>query len=88
MATPLEQMQPRSRWNLRDNQDIVLSFCVIGILVVLVIPLPTWILDTLLTVNISLSVVVWKMAPRFSSAARISSALVRLPLWAIAIAPP
>ena len=57
MATPFEQMQPRSRWSLRDNQDIVLSFCVIGILVVLVIPLPTWILDTLLTMNISLSVV-------------------------------
>ncbi|NIA13079.1 MAG: flagellar biosynthesis protein FlhA [Nitrospiraceae bacterium] len=57
MAVPLEQTQPQSRWSLRENQDIVLAFFVIGILVVLVIPLPTWILDTLLTVNISLSVV-------------------------------
>ncbi|MCX5759861.1 MAG: FHIPEP family type III secretion protein, partial [Candidatus Hydrogenedentes bacterium] len=31
--------------------------CVIGILVVLVIPIPTWMLDILLTINISISVV-------------------------------
>ena len=40
------------------NQDVALAVCVILILGVLVIPIPTWLLDILLTVNISLSVVV------------------------------
>jgi flagellar biosynthesis protein FlhA len=40
------------------NQDIVLALCVVAILLVLVIPIPTWLLDILLTINISLSVVV------------------------------
>ena len=40
------------------NQDVLLAVCVILILGVLVIPIPTWLLDILLTVNISLSVVV------------------------------
>ncbi|MCC6798058.1 MAG: flagellar biosynthesis protein FlhA [Candidatus Hydrogenedentes bacterium] len=40
------------------NQDVILAVCVILILGVLVIPIPTWLLDILLTVNISLSVVV------------------------------
>lgn len=40
------------------NQDIVLAVCTVGILLVLVIPIPTWMLDILLTLNISLSVVV------------------------------
>ena len=40
------------------NQDITLAICVVGILAVLVIPIPTWMLDILLSVNISLSIVV------------------------------
>lgn len=40
------------------NQDITLAVCVAAILLVLVIPIPTWMLDVLLTTNISLSVVV------------------------------
>lgn len=43
---------------IQNNQDIVLAVCIIGILCVLVIPIPTWILDILLTLNISLAVVV------------------------------
>ena len=59
MAVPAQQMgEPEGTWRLRDNQDIVLGVCVIGILMVLVIPVPTWLLDILLTVNISISVVV------------------------------
>ena len=49
--------QERLRF-LTRNQDIALAVCVIGILVVLIIPIPTWLLDILLTVNISISVVV------------------------------
>ncbi len=51
------QLEAQRPWSLADNQDIVLAMCVIGILVVLVIPIPTWMLDILLTINISISVV-------------------------------
>lgn len=57
MAGPAEQAaQPLG--TVARNQDIALAFCVVAILVVLIIPIPTWILDILLTLNISLSVIV------------------------------
>ena len=40
------------------NQDIVLAVCVVSILAVLVIPIPTWTLDILLSINISISIVI------------------------------
>ena len=40
------------------NQDVVLAVCIVGILTVLVIPIPTWSLDILLSINISLSIVI------------------------------
>jgi flagellar biosynthesis protein FlhA len=46
------------QWALARNQDIALAMCVVAILVVLIIPVPTWILDVLLTINIAVSVVV------------------------------
>ncbi|HEO70623.1 MAG TPA: EscV/YscV/HrcV family type III secretion system export apparatus protein, partial [Candidatus Hydrogenedentes bacterium] len=49
--------QQRSR-SLSGNQDILMGVCIIGILTVLVIPVPTWTLDILLTLSISTSVVV------------------------------
>ena len=57
MALPAIQTQPQ-RWSLAQNQDIALAVCVIGILVVLVIPVHWRILDVLLTLNIACSVVV------------------------------
>jgi flagellar biosynthesis protein FlhA len=48
----------RRTFGLAGNQDITLAICVLGILVVLLIPLPTLLLDLLLTINISLSVVI------------------------------
>ena len=48
----------RAAWRLGNNQDVTLAACVIGILLVLIIPIPTWMLDLLLTLNISVSVVV------------------------------
>jgi len=48
----------QGRWSLANNQDIALAVCVVGILVVLVLPVPTWVLDILLTINISISVVI------------------------------
>lgn len=58
MAVPIGQMEQARPWTLAQNQDIALAVCIIGILVVLVIPIPTWMLDILLTINISISVVV------------------------------
>ncbi len=47
-----------SRFSLGRNQDIILGACVMAILLVLIVPVPTGVLDVLLTANISLSVVV------------------------------
>ena len=47
-----------SRYSLGRNQDIILGICVMAILLVLIVPVPTGVLDVLLTANISLSVVV------------------------------
>ena len=58
MAVPVEEIAGQRRWSLARSPDIVLAVCVMAILVVLVIPIPTWSLDLLLTFNISLSVVV------------------------------
>jgi flagellar biosynthesis protein FlhA len=48
---------PRRRL-IRGNQDIALATSVIGIMVILVLPIPTWLLDILLTISISTAVVV------------------------------
>lgn len=59
MAASAQEMTERGGvWSLGKNQDLVLGACVIGIVTVLVIPVPTWMLDLLLTVSISISVVV------------------------------
>jgi len=57
MAVSADQLQPRGRFGLGNNQDIALAVCVLAILLVLLIPLPTVVLDLLLTLNISISVV-------------------------------
>jgi flagellar biosynthesis protein FlhA len=58
MAVSAQEMRQQGRFNLGTNPDIALALGVLGILLVLLIPIPTWALDLLLTVNISLSVVV------------------------------
>lgn len=58
MAIPAEQMPREQGFSIRRNQDIALAVCVVAILAVLVIPIPTWLLDILLSINISLSIVV------------------------------
>lgn len=58
MAIPATQMPQAQPLVLGRNQDIALAVCVVSILAVLVIPIPTWLLDILLSVNISVSIVV------------------------------
>ena len=50
----MEQQRPL----LGRNQDVALAVSVVAILAVLIIPIPTWLLDVLLSINISLSIVV------------------------------
>ena len=57
MAVTPQEMQQR-RWAFARNQDVILAVAVMGVLAVLVIPIPTQFLDVLLAINISLSVVV------------------------------
>ena len=40
------------------NKDVILPFAVIGILIIMVLPLPTWLMDILLATNITFSIVV------------------------------
>jgi flagellar biosynthesis protein FlhA len=59
MAISATELQRRRRRSLfGGNQDVLLAVCVIGILVMLLLPIPTWLLDIMLTINVSLSVVV------------------------------
>lgn len=58
MAVPARQMAPASPINIGRNSDVAMAVAIIGILVVLMIPVPTWLLDVLLTINISISVVI------------------------------
>jgi len=43
---------------LTKNSDIYMSFGIIAVLVIMIIPLPTWLLDILLSCNITFSVVI------------------------------
>ena len=53
-----QQLSRSARNSLASNQDIALAVFVMGTLMVLLIPVPTWALDLMLTLNISVSVVV------------------------------
>jgi flagellar biosynthesis protein FlhA len=58
MAAPAESMQRRTMAAFGQNQDLYLAAGVISILLIVFIPLPTVLIDMLLTINISISVVV------------------------------
>jgi len=47
---------------ITQNSDIAIAIAVIGVLVIMIIPLPTWTLDILLTFNITFSLVVLMVA--------------------------
>ncbi|MCF6286436.1 MAG: flagellar biosynthesis protein FlhA [Candidatus Hydrogenedentes bacterium] len=58
MAAPVNSIQNRASDFLGKNQDLALSAAVIAVLLILFVPIPTALVDILLTVNISISVVV------------------------------
>jgi len=57
-VAPATRVPSTSIWSLARSPDIALAICVVGVLVVLIIPIPKVLMDLLLTLNISLSVVV------------------------------
>lgn len=48
----------KKAFNLKNNIDIIVAFGVIGVVLMIIIPLPTGILDVLIAFNITLSVVI------------------------------
>jgi type III secretion protein V len=47
----------RSGLNLARQGDLILAVLVVGVVAMMIIPLPTFLLDILITTNISMSVV-------------------------------
>ncbi|MBX4265198.1 flagellar biosynthesis protein FlhA [Clostridium estertheticum] len=48
----------KSRFNIKNNLDIIVPFGVIGIVLMIIIPLPTALLDVIIAFNITLAVVI------------------------------
>ena len=51
-------MLENNRFNLKKNTDIIVAFAVLGIVLMIIVPLPSALLDVLLAFNITLSAVV------------------------------
>ncbi|SHE56677.1 flagellar biosynthesis protein FlhA [Clostridium fallax] len=47
-----------SRFKLKNNLDVLVAFGVVGIVMMIIIPLPPWMLDILLALNITISIVI------------------------------
>jgi flagellar biosynthesis protein FlhA len=47
-----------TKFNLKNQQDTIIAFGVIGIVMMMIIPLPTWLMDIFLAINISISVII------------------------------
>ncbi|AKA70262.1 flagellar biosynthesis protein FlhA [Clostridium scatologenes] len=48
----------KKRFNIKDNVDIIMAFVVISVVMMIIIPLPSGILDILIAFNITVSVVI------------------------------
>ena len=51
-------MTSEKKFNLKENLDVLVAFGVIGIVLMIIIPLPSIVLDILLALNITLSVII------------------------------
>jgi flagellar biosynthesis protein FlhA len=73
---------------LLGHMEITISFCVIGVVIMMIIPLPGWILDLLLTVNIAASILIFLLTMDTVDALDLSvfpSALLVLTLFRLAL---
>ena len=51
-------MAEKTKFNIKDNLDVLVAFGVIGIVLMIIIPLPPALLDVLIAINITLAVVI------------------------------
>ncbi|MDD7794586.1 flagellar biosynthesis protein FlhA [Clostridium sp. 'White wine YQ'] len=51
-------MEAFGKNKLKDNIGVIFAFLVIGIVLMIIIPLPTWLLDILIAINITISIVI------------------------------
>ncbi|MCM8710984.1 flagellar biosynthesis protein FlhA [Clostridium sp. SYSU_GA19001] len=51
-------LNTRTKYSVKNNTDVLVAFLVIGIILMIIIPLPSVLLDFLLAVNITLSIVI------------------------------
>lgn len=87
MATASQESGSRFKWSdLLKHSDLVFTLGLFGVILLLVLPVPTWLLDFLLTVNIGLSMIILlviiyvKDPPEFSSFPTILLAVTLLRL--------
>lgn len=48
--------------NLQGRQDVILAFFIVSVVFMMIVPLPTWLIDIMVGINISLSVVLLMVA--------------------------
>ena len=87
MATASQASGSRFKWSdLLKQTDLIFTLGLFGVILLLVLPVPTWLLDFLLTVNIGLSMIILlviiyvKDPPEFSSFPTILLAVTLLRL--------
>ncbi|MBW2733946.1 MAG: type III secretion system export apparatus subunit SctV [Deltaproteobacteria bacterium] len=66
-------MSTKTDSKLLDHSDLVLAALVVGVVVMMIIPLPTFVLDLLITANISLGVVLLLVSIYINNAVRIAT---------------
>lgn len=52
------EVQSKKKFSIKDNLDVIVSLAVIGIVLMIIIPLPKGVLDVLLAINITLSIMI------------------------------
>ena len=54
----MKNLDLKGKLNLKENYDVIVSVGIIGIVLMMIVPLPQFLLDLLLAVNITISIVV------------------------------
>lgn len=63
----------RKIFDIRSNADIITAFVVIGTVLMMIIPLPTWLLDILIALNITFSIIIILLTLFMTDALQFSS---------------
>lgn len=63
----------RKIFDIRSNADVITAFVVIGTVLMMIIPLPTWLLDILIALNITFSIIIILLTLFMTDALQFSS---------------